>query len=91
MSADSPRPDAALPGTGLSAAFTNRTGVVASFDDHVGSGIVRDTTTDEVWPFHCTRVAGGARTLPSGARVDFRVDLGPTGLEAVDVAVRPAP
>jgi cold shock CspA family protein len=78
-------------GSGLSAAFTNRSGVVATFDDHVGAGTVRDTTTDEVWPFHCTRIVGGGRTVPTGALVDFRVDLGPTGLEAVAVAVRSEP
>lgn len=77
-------------GARLSAAFTNRTGVVEHFDDHVGAGTVRDTATDEVWPFHLTRIADGTRTIPAGAAVDFRVDLGPTGLEAVAVAVRPA-
>ena len=75
---------------GLSAAFTNRTGVVEAFDDHVGAGTVRDAVTDEVWPFHCTRIADGSRTIPEGASVAFRVDLGPTGLEAVSVAVRSA-
>jgi cold shock CspA family protein len=73
---------------GLAAAFTNRTGVVDTFDDRAGHGAVRDATTDEVWPLHCTRIADGSRTVPVGAAVDFRVDLGPTGLEAVDVVLR---
>ena len=75
-------------GEGLAAAFTNRTGVVDTFDDQAGHGAVRDLSTDEVWPLHCTRIAGGSRTVPVGTAVDFRVDLGPTGLEAVDVVVR---
>ena len=73
---------------GLAAAFTNRTGVVDTFDDHAGHGTVRDATTDEVWPLHCTRIADGTRSIEVGVTVDFRVDLGPTGLEAVDVVRR---
>jgi cold shock CspA family protein len=70
----------------LAAAFTDRTGVVATFDDHEGAGTVRDATSDEVWPFHCTRIADGSRTIAAGTPVAFRVELGPTGLEAVAVA-----
>lgn len=76
------------PPLGLSAAFTDRTGVVAAFDDHLGSGTVGDVATGERWAFHCTRIADGARTVPVGAAVRFRIDVGPTGLEAVDVMMR---
>lgn len=76
----------------LDAAFTNRTGVVASFDDHVGAGTVRDAVTDEVWPFHCTRIADGSRTIPAGVEVGYRVEPGPTGFEAVAISrTRPDP
>jgi len=72
----------------VAATFTDRTGIVASFDDHVGSGIVADAGTDQRWWFHCTCIPDGTRTVPIGASVHFRVDLGPTGFEAVNVAVR---
>jgi cold shock CspA family protein len=68
-----------------------RPGVVQAFDDHVGAGTVRDALDGTEWWFHCTRIAGGRRTVPIGATVWFRVTTGPTGLEAGDVEVRTAP
>ncbi len=69
----------------LAAAFSERTGVVATFDDHVGAGTVRDEG-GHLWSFHCTRIADGSRTIAVGAEVSFRVEPGPVGLEAVGVA-----
>lgn len=68
------------------AAFTARAGVVATFDDHEGAGSLVDDDTGASWWFHCTRIAGGERTIPVGEAVRFRVEPGPTGLEAVDVS-----
>jgi cold shock CspA family protein len=68
-----------------------RPGVVQTFDDHVGAGTVRDALDGTEWWFHCTRIAGGRRTVAIGATVGFRVTPGPTGLEAGDVEVRTAP
>jgi cold shock CspA family protein len=67
-----------------------RPGVVAAFDDHEGAGTVRDALDGTVWWFHCTRIADGSRHVDVGATVTFRVTTGPTGLEATDLAPRPA-
>lgn len=69
-----------------SEAFTDRVGVVAAFDDHVGAGTLTDAETGEAWWFHCTRIAGGERSIAVGTPVAYRAVPGPTGLEAVDVA-----
>ena len=69
----------------LAAAFTVRSGVVATFDDHVGAGIVRDDADAATWWFHCTRIADASRTIEPGTPVRYRVEPGPTGLEAVAV------
>lgn len=70
-----------------STAFTVRTGVVATFDDHVGAGTIAEPGHDD-WAFHCTSIADGSRTIAVATPVSFRVAPGPTGLEAF--AVRPA-
>ena len=68
--------------------FATGRGTVVAFDDHVGAGRLRDDTDGREWWFHCTRIAGGERSVEPGADVSFRVVPGPTGLEAVDVTVR---
>ena len=73
---------------GLAAAFGTRTGRVTAFDDHVGAGTVLADDTAESWPFHCTRLADGSRTIVVGTWVAFDVEPGPTGLEAVRVRRR---
>lgn len=45
-------------------------GTVASFDDHRGLGVVVDRDGRE-WPFHCTAIAGGTRTIEVGVPVAF--------------------
>jgi len=46
------------------------TGSVTAFDAHRGLGVV--TGADGVsYPFHCTQIADGSRTIPVGATVDF--------------------
>jgi cold shock CspA family protein len=73
---------------GLAAAFASLTGRVSAFDDHVGAGTVTADELDESWPFHCTRIADGSRTIAVGTWVVFDVQPGPTGLEAVAVRRR---
>jgi cold shock CspA family protein len=60
-------------------------GVVASFDDPRGLGVVRsDDGTD--YPFHCTAIADGTRAIDEGAPVRFEVVAGHMGRwEAADV------
>ena len=72
----------------LAFAFGSWTGRVSSFDDQVGSGTVRTDGTELVWPFHCTRIADGSRSIPEGWWVSFDVVPGPNGLEAVDLRRR---
>lgn len=73
---------------GIAAAFAARAGRVASFDEHVGAGTVVDERTGEAWPFHCTRIGDGSRTIAAGTWATFTVQPGPTGLEAVDLRRR---
>ena len=53
-------------------------GSVTSFDGAVGLGVV--TTDDEVdYPFHCTQIADGTRTVKVGAKVRYEVVAGNLG------------
>ena len=62
-------------------------GRVASFDDHVGRGEVE--AGGMRFPFHCTAIADGNRTIAPDTPVRFRLVIGPLGrLEAT--AVSPA-
>ena len=60
-------------------------GTVTSFDDRRGLGEV--TTSDgRVYPFHCTRIANGTRTIAVGSAVRFDVAPGALGRwEAADI------
>ncbi|MDQ6714792.1 MAG: cold shock domain-containing protein [Actinomycetota bacterium] len=61
------------------------TGAVTAFDDHVGLGSVRADDGQELH-FHCTRIAGGSRSIAVGARVTFAVVAGHRGRwEAADL------
>jgi cold shock CspA family protein len=55
-----------------------RSGVVASFDEHVGLGTIRDDEGRE-WSFHCTRITDGSRSVVPGTRVVFEVGPGAPG------------
>jgi cold shock CspA family protein len=65
------------------------TGRVSAFDEHSGLGeITADDGTK--YPFHCTVIADGTRTIKVGAAVDFDVIAGHLGRwEAAAVAPRP--
>jgi cold shock CspA family protein len=61
------------------------TGVVSEFDDDVGLGTI---TSGEgaAYPFHCTQIADGTRTIAVGTAVTFAV-IGRLGrYEASDIA-----
>lgn len=53
-------------------------GTVAEFDEHVGLGVVKGEDGTR-YPFHCTQIADGTRTIPEGAEVTFEVTAGPLG------------
>ncbi len=60
-------------------------GVVATFDDRRGDGVLRDLEGHEFY-FHCVRIADGTRRVAVGARVRARRAVGLRGRdEAVDV------
>jgi hypothetical protein len=62
-------------------------GRVASYDEHVGRGEVE--ASEMRFPFHCTAIADGSRTIAPDTAVHFRLVIGPLGrLEAT--AVSPA-
>jgi CspA family cold shock protein len=53
-------------------------GTVTSFDAERGLGEVT-TAAGERYPFHCTQIADGSRTIPVGTAVDFAVIPGLLG------------
>lgn len=54
------------------------TGVVESFDDPRGLGVVHSVEGVD-YPFHCTSVADGTRSIAVGTTVSFRVAAGRLG------------
>ena len=64
--------------------MSTRRGRVGEYDAGVGLGVV--TAEDGSFPFHCTQIAGGSRTIEVGAEVTFSVTAGRLGRwEAVAV------
>jgi hypothetical protein len=60
-------------------------GRIATFDDHVGRGEVE--AAGMRFPFHCTAIADGSRTIAPDTTVRFRLAPGPLGaLEATAIA-----
>jgi hypothetical protein len=60
-------------------------GRVASFDDHVGRGQI-EARGGLRFPFHCTAIVDGSRTIAPDTPVKFRLVPGPLGaLEATFV------
>ncbi len=55
-----------------------RQGTVAGFDPQAGLGTVRSDNGVE-YPFHCTQIADGSRTIPEGVRVEFEAVAGHLG------------
>jgi hypothetical protein len=45
-----------------------KSGKVAEFDEHVGLGVV-EADDGTRYPFHCTQIADGSRTIPVDAAV----------------------
>lgn len=56
-------------------------GTVVEFDVAVGLGVVaaRSDAGGGSYPFHCTQIAGGARTIEVGTQVTFSVVAGRLG------------
>jgi CspA family cold shock protein len=52
-------------------------GTVSEFDDPRGLGTVHSDEGE--YPFHCTAIADGSRTIEPGAEVDFDVVPGRQG------------
>jgi cold shock CspA family protein len=60
-------------------------GRVASFDDHAGRGEI-EARGGLHFPFHCTAIADGTRTIAPDTTVKFRLVPGPLGaLEAIAI------
>ena len=62
----------------LTVPLSDGRGVVASFDDPRGLGVIRRDDGTE-YPFHCTAIANGTRTVAVGAAVTFVVKAGRSG------------
>jgi len=52
-------------------------GTVADFDDDRGLGTIE--SEGRTYPFHCTQIADGTRTIPVGTTVSFEVRPGHRG------------
>jgi cold shock CspA family protein len=60
-------------------------GRIATFDDSVGRGRI-EARGGLQFPFHCTAIADGTRTIAPDTAVKFRLVPGPLGaLEAVAI------
>jgi cold shock protein len=60
--------------------------VVKWFNESKGYGFIqRDETNKDVFVHYSAIVSKGFKTLREGARVEFSVEEGPKGLQAVDV------
>jgi cold shock CspA family protein len=57
--------------------FGSHSGTVAEFDEARGLGTI--TAGDATYPFHCTALLDGTRTVEVGAAVTFEVTPGPLG------------
>jgi cold shock CspA family protein len=64
------------------------TGVVSSFDDPRGIGVITDSSGVDR-RFHCTQIADGSRTIDVGAEVRFVVRAAPDGTWEAE-AIEPA-
>jgi cold shock CspA family protein len=58
--------------------FQPGTGVISSFDEPRGLGVITTSIGEEL-PFHCTAIADGTRTISVGERVRFQVVPGRLG------------
>lgn len=66
------------PGEPSTATLGSRIGTVEDYDDHRGLGSVVDADGTS-FPFHCTAIADGTRTIESGTAVHFVVAAGRGG------------
>lgn len=55
-----------------------RRGTVVDFDEQVGLGTVTDAQRAS-YPFHCTQIADGTRTIAVGTDVEFDLAAGHGG------------
>jgi len=63
-------------------------GTVSEFDDHRGLGIVVDKGGTP-YPFHCTAIVDGSRSVAVGTEVTFSVRPGHLGrIEACSISPR---
>ena len=53
-------------------------GTVERFDNAAGLGVVK-AADGRRYPFHCTQIADGTRTIDEGAAVEFAVEAGHMG------------
>ncbi|MGK2928097.1 MAG: cold-shock protein [Acidimicrobiales bacterium] len=70
------------------ATLGSRSGSVISFDEHRGLGVITGDDAS-IYPFHCTGIADGSRTIDEGVSVRFDVVAGRLGQwEAWGIAIR---
>ena len=62
-------------------------GSVKWFNDSKGYGFIQRSSGDDVFVHFSAIQADGFRTLEEGAEVEFEVEQGPKGLQAVNVTL----
>ena len=87
-----------MTGLGSAGGAGERVGRVTEFDEAVGLGVVvtadslGSDSPEAAYPFHCTQIAGGSRTIPVGLQVTFSVVAGRLGRwEAAGIRPIPTP
>jgi cold shock protein len=63
------------------------TGTVKWFNESKGYGFIARTEGDDVFVHYSAIRGQGFRNLEEGQTVEFKVEQGPKGLQATDVAV----
>jgi cold shock CspA family protein len=67
--------------------LTDLTGIIESFDEHRGDGVLR-SDDGRAFYFHCVEIADGSRLVPQGVRVTAERRVGRLGRdEAAKVTV----
>jgi len=61
------------------------TGTVKWFNDSKGYGFISRENAEDVFVHHTAILMDGFKTLDEGQRVEFSVEQGPKGLQAVSV------
>ncbi len=67
--------------------FGTATGTVIEFDEHRGLGVIAGVDGTH-YPFHCTQISDGSRTIEAGTEVAFEIVAGALGKREASAIAR---